>query len=930
MEKKMIKLNNSENIEITENKSLNYPILERFPKYSNEKDNKINEFDNYLEIIDWFSAPGNDNKLLYTCNCSTITKNSKNDSFNLKTDIEDCTCSTYNLQLNPIPLKTSKTSFTKNTDKLFENYETNICYNLLDRHCRDNKSILVEFNDGKLLDVTNKTLLDRVMRWCHVILGIAAKISAKNGNIEKNLHKIIPTLTIFTPSTVDSLALILACTRLALPFTVVFSGYSAESLIKRMEDCKSNVVVMFDFYQRGIQKLNFDGVLKEICDYIDTNKKSGVEDENEISDSNYKLKNIDVIILKEEERKIFEQSIDKNNNKNNFEEFKNKKNNLDSSNQNISSNKNVKGNKPENNCEIKNYTNSKNEKIYENTENITYHSISDYNCTSYIRCVPVTDDIPMFYLYTSGSTGKPKGVIHGSIGYLLGSMISLKETFINEEKSRENEITFFCSADFGWITGHTYTIFGPLALGIRTVVPYGIPTIPESKLLNTIKNSNSICYYTAPTVIRLLKGMPYYKDAGKNTSNGLKSLGSVGEPIDSMSLNFFESLLGANLIETYFQTETGTYLFIGDLNNKRISNSSDKNDKERLRMKCFRGIESLYVRESSYSEICSFYINIHTINSSGILLNEINSSGITGNETKSDTKEELVTNTEEVVKTNGEELVKITEEILEKLKPATYTIFYKDSNNYKDSKDNSLEKMYKPLKFLKNPNSGKIYIQSSVNELGNILIAKSWPSMFKGILNDQKRYNEYFEMFSGYYFTGDEGVILHDGECNICKDLLVHKEKGHMVYYPQETCPCISYTVKGRTDDVLNVSGHRLSTGEIEDSICKMANVLECAVIGIPDDITGEALGVFVKMDKSSKNNNEEFKIKLKEHLRNTIGRIISPKFIFIINDLPKTRTGKILRRTLKNIYLKQNLGDVSTLIDESVIENIRDVIDRE
>lgn len=165
---------------------------------------------------------------------------------------------------------------------------------------------------------------------------------------------------------------------------------------------------------------------------------------------------------------------------------------------------------------------------------------------------------PLFMLYTSGSTGKPKGIVHGTGGYLTYATFTTKTVFAVEENDK---IATF--ADVGWITGHSYIVYGPLSNGITTLVYEGIPTYPAPDRFWSIIESHKITQmYTAPTVIRMLKKYGLKPFEGKDLSS-LKVIGSVGEPINSDAWIWYNNNVGQNrasVVDTYWQTETGGHI----------------------------------------------------------------------------------------------------------------------------------------------------------------------------------------------------------------------------------------------------------------------------------------------------------------------------------------------------------------------------------
>ncbi|MFM6973133.1 MAG: AMP-binding protein, partial [Alphaproteobacteria bacterium] len=183
---------------------------------------------------------------------------------------------------------------------------------------------------------------------------------------------------------------------------------------------------------------------------------------------------------------------------------------------------------------------------------------------------------------------------------------------------------------------------------------------------------------------------------------------------------------------------------------------------------------------------------------------------------------------------------------------------------------------------------------------GNLCIADSWPSIARSIFKDHQRFKEiYFQKFPNYYFTGDGAKRDKDG------------------YY------CIT----GRTDDVIKVSGHRLGSAEIEAIINQHHKICESSAVGIPDSIKGEVIYILAILKKEYKKEEEidELKSTLKKLVRQKIGAIATPQFIEFVDDLPKTRSGKIMRRIVRKIICGEfeNLGDLSTLTNPSIVEKL-------
>ncbi|KAL7268041.1 acetyl-coenzyme A synthetase 2 [Rhizina undulata] len=180
---------------------------------------------------------------------------------------------------------------------------------------------------------------------------------------------------------------------------------------------------------------------------------------------------------------------------------------------------------------------------------------------------------------------------------------------------------------------------------------------------------------------------------------------------------------------------------------------------------------------------------------------------------------------------------------------------------------------------------------------GVLAFKKPWPSMARTVWGAHPRYMDtYFKIYPGYYFTGDGAGRDHEGY----------------------------YWIRGRVDDVVNVSGHRLSTAEIEAALIHHEAVAEAAVVGVTDELTGQAVNAFVSLKDAFKNS-PEMRKDLTVQVRKSIGPFAAPKSVYVVNDLPKTRSGKIMRRILRKILSgeEDQLGDTSTLSDPSVVDTI-------
>ncbi|NIP41087.1 MAG: AMP-binding protein, partial [Candidatus Aenigmarchaeota archaeon] len=182
-------------------------------------------------------------------------------------------------------------------------------------------------------------------------------------------------------------------------------------------------------------------------------------------------------------------------------------------------------------------------------------------------------------------------------------------------------------------------------------------------------------------------------------------------------------------------------------------------------------------------------------------------------------------------------------------------------------------------------------------EEGALVIKNAWPGIARTIYGNPERYKEtYFSQFRGYYFSGDGANVDSDGDFHLL----------------------------GRIDDVINVSGHRLGTAEIESALVAHPKVAEAAVVGFPHEIKGQGIYAFVILN-SGVRGNKELKEELTSQTRQVIGPIAKPDGLQFVDGLPKTRSGKIMRRILRKIvdFRENKIGDISTLADPAVIEKL-------
>ncbi len=353
----------------------------------------------------------------------------------------------------------------------FGGAKLNITENCLDRHLENNGddiAIIWESNDPDEAsrNISYRELHKQVCTFSNVL----KQNGAKKGDRICLYMPMIPELEIA----------VLACARIGAIHSVVFGGFSAQSISDRIQDAQCNIVVTADGSFRGN---------KEIC-------LKNIMDEALIS-----CPSVERVIVVERSKSAISME--------------------------------------------------KGRDVFYDQEMSRMESLG---LTDFVA-EPMDSEDPLFILYTSGSTGKPKGVVHTCGGY----MVFATYTFQNIFQYKKGQI-YFCTADIGWITGHTYIVYGPLASGATSVMFEGIPTFPDAgRFWDIVEKFKVNILYTAPTAIRSL--MAFGLDFVKNKDlSSLQVLGSVGEPINEEAWNWYNEHIGKKncpIVDTWWQTETG-------------------------------------------------------------------------------------------------------------------------------------------------------------------------------------------------------------------------------------------------------------------------------------------------------------------------------------------------------------------------------------
>ena len=351
----------------------------------------------------------------------------------------------------------------------FKGAKLNASVNCIDRHLEKNAekiAIIWEGDDPKdSLKITYKQLHNSVCKFANAL---------KKRGIGKG-----DRVCIYMPMIPEAAYAMLACARIGAIHSVVFGGFSPESLKDRILDSDCESIITADEGLRGSKKIplknNVDKALED-CPNVHS-----------------------VFVIKRTNAKI----------------------------------------------------------SWNENRDVDYQKIIE-SVQSDCEAEPMDSEDSLFILYTSGSTGKPKGVLHTTAGYLLQASISHKLVF----DYKDNEV-YWCTADVGWVTGHSYIVYGPLANGATTLMFEGIPTFPDaSRFWEVIDKHNVNIFYTAPTALRALmaQGDEYVKSSSRES---LRILGTVGEPINPEAWEWYYKVVGDSkcpIVDTWWQTETGAMM----------------------------------------------------------------------------------------------------------------------------------------------------------------------------------------------------------------------------------------------------------------------------------------------------------------------------------------------------------------------------------
>jgi acetyl-CoA synthetase len=412
-----------------------------------------------------------------------------------------------------------------------------------------------------------------------------------------------------------------------------------------------------------------------------------------------------------------------------------------------------------------------------------------------VEPVPMDAEAPLFLMYTSGTTGKPKGCQHRTGGYL--SYVTGTSKYIQDIHPED---VYWCMADIGWITGHSYIVYGPLAIAASAVIYEGVPVYPDAGRPWRIAERLGVnIFHTSPTAIRMLRKAG--GDEPKKYDYHFKHMTTVGEPIEPEVWKWYYDVVGkgeAVIVDTWWQTETGGFL-------------------------------------------CS------------------------------------------------------TKPALDPMKPG--------------SAGPGMPGVYPYIL----DEQGR-EMSAGTRKAGNICIKNPWPGAFQTIWGDRDRF---VRQYYAKYCKNPKSKDWRDWPY-FAADGALHAADGY-------------FRILGRVDDVINVAGHRLGTREIEECISSHPNVAEVAVVGVADQLKGQVAMAFAVLKDPSRADTPAAALKLEGEIMKVVdeqlGAVARPSRVRFVGVLPKTRSGKLLRRAIQAVCEQRDPGDLTTIEDPTALQQIKDLV---
>lgn len=367
------------------------------------------------------------------------------------------------------PTKIKNTSFDGDVSiKWYEDGTLNACYNCVDRHLPEKEDDIALIWEGDEPEQDSKVTFGELLTNVSLLANGLKELGVKKGD----------RVIIYMPMVCEAVYAMLACARIGAVHSVVFGGFSPQSLKDRIIDCDAKVLITADEGVRGGKGIPLKANTDKAVEGTDLEK---------------------VLVLKHRDADI----------------------------------------------------------DWDDNRDVWYHELIDRQDPE-CPCEEMNAEDPLFILYTSGSTGKPKGVLHTTGGYMVYA--SLTHEIVFDYKPDD---IYWCTADVGWITGHSYITYGPLANGATTLVFEGVPNYPTwSRFWDVCDKHKVSLFYTAPTAIRaiLSQGDEHVK---KTDRSSLRILGTVGEPINHEAWMWYHDVVGEKrcpIIDTWWQTETGGHM----------------------------------------------------------------------------------------------------------------------------------------------------------------------------------------------------------------------------------------------------------------------------------------------------------------------------------------------------------------------------------